>query len=100
MLAPAVRAQEVRDRQRGLSLARQVCSVCHAIVPQQLKSPNPRAPTFPDLASTPGMTNTASTIALTTPHAGMPMFRLTAEQRADIVACVLGLRRDGPLPGQ
>jgi mono/diheme cytochrome c family protein len=98
--APAVRAQEAGDRQRGLSLARQVCSECHAIEVQQVKSPNPRAPTFPELASTPGMTNAALTVALTTPHAGMPMFRLTAEQRADIIAYVLGLRQGGSPPGK
>ena len=94
------RAQETGDRQRGLSLTRQVCSECHAIQAQQLRSPNPRAPTFPELATTPGMTNAALTVALTTPHAGMPMFRLTAEQRADVIAYILSLRHGDPQPGK
>jgi mono/diheme cytochrome c family protein len=31
-------------------------------------------------------------VALTTPHAGMPMFQLTAEQREDVIAYILSLR--------
>jgi hypothetical protein len=40
----------------------------------------------------PGMTSIALMAALTTPHAGMPMFMLTAERREDIIAYILGLR--------
>ena len=47
---------------------------------------------FPDLATTPGMTSTALLVALTTPHAGMPMFTLTSEQRDDIIAYILSLK--------
>src|SRR5262245_50168935 len=95
-----LRAEETGDPQHGLRLARQVCSECHAIQTQQVHSPNPRAPTFPELATTPGMTSAALTVALTTPHAGMPMFRLTAEQRADIIAYILNLRQSGLSPGK
>jgi mono/diheme cytochrome c family protein len=98
-VAPA-QAQEAGDPAHGLALARQVCSECHATQAQQLRSPNPRAPTFPELATTPGMTNTALSVALTTPHAGMPMFRLTSEQRADIIAYILTLRQTGSPPGK
>jgi hypothetical protein len=38
------------------------------------------------------MTTVALTVALTTPHAGMPMFMLTADQRGDIIAYILSLR--------
>jgi len=38
------------------------------------------------------MTVAALTVALTTPHAGMPMFMLTSEQREDIIAYILSLR--------
>jgi hypothetical protein len=34
------------------------------------------------------MTTAALTIALTTPHAGMPMFVLASEQRQDIIAYI------------
>jgi len=85
-------AQVVGDPQKGLELAQQVCSECHAVRTGDARSPNSAAPTFLDLASTPGMTSTALLVALTTPHAGMPMFRLSAEQREDVIAYVLSLR--------
>ena len=71
-----VHAQETGDPREGLTLARQVCSECHAIGRGQVRSPNSRAPTFLELATAPGMTIAALSVALTTPHAGMPMFRL------------------------
>jgi mono/diheme cytochrome c family protein len=53
---------------------------------------NSRAPTFLELATAPGMTIAALSVALTTPHAGMPMFRFTTEQREDVIAYILSLR--------
>ena len=88
------------DPRAGRALAQDVCAECHATQPQQPRSPNPRAPTFLELATTPGMTRSALTVALTTPHAGMPMFRLTPEQRADIMAYVLSLKQSAPPPGK
>ena len=85
-------AQEIGDTQNGLALARQVCSACHAIGRALARSPNSRSPTFSELATTPGMTVGALMVALTTPHAGMPMFMLTATQREDIIAYILSLR--------
>ena len=87
-----VHAQAVGDPQKGLALAQQVCSECHAIRTGQVRSPNSTAPTFLELATAPGMTIAALSVALTTPHAGMPMFRLTAEQREDVIAYILSLR--------
>ena len=83
---------QVGNREHGLALAQQVCSECHAIRAGQGRSPNSRSPTFFELATTPGMTSIALTVALTTPHPGMPMFMLTAEQREDIIAYILSLR--------
>jgi mono/diheme cytochrome c family protein len=85
-------AQGVGDTQEGLALAQQVCSECHAIRRGQVRSPNSRSPTFSELATAPGMTATALLVALTTPHAGMPMFVLTAEQRENVIAYILSLR--------
>ena len=87
-----VHAQGFGDPQGGLELAQQVCSECHAILKGQVRSPNSRSPTFLELATTPGMTIAALTVALTTPHAGMPMFKLTTEQREDVIAYILSLR--------
>jgi mono/diheme cytochrome c family protein len=87
-----VHAQAVGDPQEGFSSAQRVCSECHAIQRAQVRSPNTRAPTFFELATAPGMTTVALTVALTTPHAGMPMFQFTADQRQNIIAYILSLR--------
>ena len=87
-----VHAQTVGDPQKGLALAQQICSECHAIRRGRVRSPNSTAPTFLDLSTAPGMTVAALSVALTTPHAGMPMFRFTAGQREDVIAYILSLR--------
>ena len=95
VLALTVAASHVQAQgtpREGLALAQQVCSECHAIRRGQVRAPNSRAPTFVELATTPGMTTTALLVALTTPHAGMPMFILTAEQRESVIAYILSLK--------
>jgi mono/diheme cytochrome c family protein len=82
---------QAQDPQSGAQWASNVCAECHATRTGQARSPNGRAPTFVELANTPGMTTPALTVALTTPHAGMPMFVLTSEQRQDIIAYILRL---------
>jgi len=90
--AGGVQAQGVGDARDGLATAGEVCAECHAIQKGQARSPNARSPTFVELANAPGMTAAALTVALTTPHAGMPMFILTPAQRANIIAYILGLK--------
>ena len=95
VLALTVAASHVHAQgnpREGLAVAQQVCSECHAIRRGQVRSPNSRSPTFVELATTPGMTTTALLVALTTPHAGMPMFILTAEQRENVIAYILSLK--------
>jgi mono/diheme cytochrome c family protein len=87
-----VRAQEIGDPQKGLTLARAVCSECHAIRRGQVGSPNPRAPTFVELADTPGMTASALFVALTTPHRSMPNLILGAERIRDVSAYIVSLK--------
>src|SRR3569832_160392 len=89
LAATAVPVQaQVADAQEGRALAQQVCAECHAVLPGESRSPKAGAPTFQQLSAEPGMTATALTVALTTPHAGMPMFRLTSEQRADVITYI------------
>ena len=92
--AAAGGAQQFGDAQKGAAWARDVCSECHAIRTAQGRSPNPRSPSFVELANTPGMTPAALTVALTTPHAGMPMFMLSSDQRQDIIAYILSLKSE------
>jgi mono/diheme cytochrome c family protein len=50
---------QAQDPQEGAKWATNVCGECHAIAREQLRSPNGRAPTFIELANTPGMTTAA-----------------------------------------
>jgi mono/diheme cytochrome c family protein len=85
-------AEVIGNPQRGAELANIVCAECHAVRERQLLSPNLRAPTFYEVANTPGMTAAALTVMLTTPHAGMPMFMFTPEQRQDVIGYILSLK--------
>jgi mono/diheme cytochrome c family protein len=87
-----VQAQEIGDPQKGLALAQSVCSECHTIRRGQVGSPNPNAPTFAELANTPGMTTTALYAALTTPHRSMPNLILGAERIRDVSAYIVSLK--------
>jgi mono/diheme cytochrome c family protein len=94
LFALAAATAQAQDLQAGATSASDVCGRCHAVRAGQPSSPNGRAPIFAELANTPGMTATALNVALTTPHAGMPMFVLTPEQRRDIIVYVLSLKRN------
>ena len=67
-------AQQFGDAEGGRQLARENCAECHAIDRSADPSANPNAPTFKDLATTPGMTSAALTVALQTAHRNMPNF--------------------------
>ncbi len=92
--AATAHAQDIGNPRRGAELAGSVCAECHAVRDRQLLSPNLRAPTFFEVANRPGMTAAALTVTLTTPHAGMPMFMFTPDQRQDVIGYILGLKVD------
>jgi mono/diheme cytochrome c family protein len=85
-------AQDIGRPSRGLELARQLCAQCHAVETRQAWSPNDNAPRFEAVASVPGMTAIALTVALTTSHRAMPNIVLSAEDRSDIIAYILSLK--------
>ena len=80
------------SRAQQPEVVRNTCSECHAVQRGQLLSPNLRAPTFVEIANTPGVTEAALLLMLTTPHAGMPMFILSPGQRQQIIDYVLSLK--------
>jgi mono/diheme cytochrome c family protein len=88
--APAL-AQESANA--GLTLARQLCSECHAIERATARSPNPASPPFETIANVPGMTGMALSAALQSPHRSMPNVMLDSNQLGSIVAYILSLRR-------
>jgi mono/diheme cytochrome c family protein len=56
LAAAASHAHVVGGPQRGLGLAQEACSECHAVQRGQARSPNSGAPTFVELATSPGIT--------------------------------------------
>ncbi|MDF2973975.1 MAG: cytochrome c [Microvirga sp.] len=85
-------AQEMGSRSQGLALAREICAPCHAILKGGDPSPDPSAPSFEVVASVPGMTSTALSVALRTSHATMPNIILDDRELQDLSAYILGLK--------
>jgi mono/diheme cytochrome c family protein len=85
-------AQEQGDLSRGARLALTTCSTCHAVRRGQLRSPDPMAPNFTDVATTLGMTDRALRVWLQSSHPTMPNIVLTNSERDDVVAYIMSLR--------
>ena len=90
----AANAQEASgDSEAGRVYARELCSPCHAVTPEQAAQRMIAiAPDFQTIANTPGMTATALRAFLETPHPKMSNLILTPEQSADVIAFLLSLR--------
>ena len=86
-------AQEASYREAGLTLARRICSECHAVERKLVPSPNSAAPRFETIANVPGMTAIALSVALQRSHRTMPNINLNADELRDIVAYILSLQR-------
>lgn len=85
-------AQPVGDVVEGRAASRRLCADCHAIDPGVDSSPKGRAPTFEQIANTPGMTGMALSAWLHSAHRTMPLLRLDARTREDITAYILSLK--------
>jgi mono/diheme cytochrome c family protein len=85
-------AQETGSVQEGQRMAREVCASCHAVENDDAFSPVFPAPTFVKVANTPGMTATALSVVLRTPHRTMPDLILKSDELSNITAYILSLR--------
>jgi mono/diheme cytochrome c family protein len=85
-------AQETGWPAKGLSIARQICSECHAIDKSQLASPNPASPRFVAIANSKGITALALTVALRTSHREMPNLILETDDLRDVIAYIISLK--------
>jgi mono/diheme cytochrome c family protein len=83
---------EATTRVEGRAYAEQNCAACHAIDAGQGRSPNPNAPTFEVIASTPGMTIIAVNAWLHTPHKTMPNLKVDQDKIEPLSAYILTLR--------
>ncbi len=88
----SAQAQQPGSAQRGLKLAREICSQCHLVDKVAGRSTNPDAPPFETIAKTPGLTSAALTVALRTSHRTMPNIVIKEDDTRDIVAYILSLK--------
>ena len=83
-------AQESGDAKQGMEVARQICGGCHAL--EKGTSPMASAPSFDDIATTPGMSAIALNVALRTSHKTMPPLVLAPDEHNDVIAYILSLK--------
>ena len=89
---PISDTQDIGDAEKGLSYARKVCSTCHNVLRSEGPSPNRRAPSFKQIANTPGMSITALTVWSRTTHPTMPNLVIDPNDMDDLIAYMLSLR--------
>ena len=83
----AAQAQGIGDVQRGHQLALDVCASCHAVHAGQTQPPLATAPSFEEIAHTPGMIATALAVWLKAQsHPTMPNL---ISHRSRFVMCPL-----------
>ena len=92
-LTSHVSAQEMGDAKKGATLAQTVCAECHAVAKGESRSPNTKAPAFPNVAGTRGMTEMALRVWLQSPHPTMPNLMLAEDEKDDVIAYILSLKQ-------
>ena len=95
LLPVRVDAEEPGDPSLGLTYAVANCAECHEVNGVRDKAPNPSAPSFASVASTPGLNERAIAVWLQTSHPTMPNLVVAREDRDNVIAYIMSLR---PLP--
>jgi mono/diheme cytochrome c family protein len=93
LAAPALAQPEPGDVRAGRGLAANWCANCHRIAPGGPGPATDVAAPFAGIAAMPSTTSMSLRVFLQPPHAGMPDYHLTRDQRDDLVAYLLSLRR-------
>jgi mono/diheme cytochrome c family protein len=88
-------ADEIGNPKLGLAYARANCAGCHAIQFNETESPNTDSPAFKAIADTAGMTRTALSVFLQSPHATMPNLIVGGEDADNLIAYILSLKGEG-----
>jgi mono/diheme cytochrome c family protein len=92
LAGPDTAQAQQADTRSGRTIARTVCATCHGTRTGELTSPNPYAPSFENIANTPGMTAAALRVALNSSHRTMPNIILDHAQQRNIIAYILTLK--------
>lgn len=85
-------ADGIGNPARGLEYAQANCAGCHAILKDETESPNPDSPAFATVAATPGITRTALSVFLQSPHPTMPNLIVEGEDADNLIAYILSLK--------
>lgn len=85
-------AADAGSAEKGLAIARVQCAECHLLGKEKGLSTNVMAPTFAEIANTPGMTAAALKVALSTPHEVMPNLVIKGEAADSLIAYILSLK--------
>lgn len=91
--ASSALAEENGNAKDGLRFAQSICAECHAVRDGERASPNVQAPTFTNVANTPGMNAMALEVWFQTPHPTMPNLKFSNQQSDDVIAYILTLRK-------
>jgi mono/diheme cytochrome c family protein len=85
-------ADGIGNPARGLEFAQANCAGCHAILKDETESPNPDSPAFAAVAATPGITRTALSVFLQSPHPTMPNLIVAGDDADNLIAYILSLK--------
>jgi mono/diheme cytochrome c family protein len=91
-LPGAAHAVQLGDAKAGHAYATSACAECHEVDAGMSFSPNPDAPSFQEVADTPGMTAQALTVWLQTSHPTMPDFIIKPDDMDNVIAYITSLR--------
>jgi mono/diheme cytochrome c family protein len=86
-------AAQVGSISEGREIARQMCADCHLLGDEAGLSTHANAPTFKDIANTPGMTGAALRASWQNWHKNMPNLIIAGEEADSLVAYILSLRK-------
>ena len=89
----SARAAQVGSIEEGHKLAREMCAKCHLLGEEAGLSTNANAPTFKDVANTPGMTEAALRTSFESWHRDMPNLIIRTEEADSLVAYILSLKK-------
>ena len=81
------------DSRAGLRIVRAQCSECHRVANERGTPRNSAAPSFQQIANTPGMTSRALRAGLQTSHRTMPNVIIPNTEIRDVIAYILSLRK-------
>jgi mono/diheme cytochrome c family protein len=85
-------AEQAGDSMKGAALAQSVCAQCHAVRNGQMRSPNPMAPSFSNVAKWPGMTEIALRAWMQSSHRTMPNIALDNNETNNVIAYIMSLK--------